>query len=618
MLYLDQFLGAEKALLHSPFGFRAWLAAFAKIKGKDGRLTPIRINVLQERFVNAVEWFLVNELPIRIIILKPRQKGCSTISVGLNYWLMCVRTTECLIAGGKKKQTLNLWKILKRYAQYDQAPWGLGEPFLGAEVRMSNGSIAQADTAGDEELGRSGTFQSLLATEAARWSEYGVAAAKEVLTGAMACVPDLPWTSVILESTSGGPAGTYYETWGEGQTLEEVLRDGYHGGFVKIFAGVHEFPDSYHRLTAAQREAFADSLTPKERLVQRKVEEAIKSLGIGHPMEYMSMRRVLRKRDCFGEDKIYQREYPHDATEAFVAGSLNVFSLEGMERLQTAMRLRARKRQSLLFESAEPDNPHCRQYGWRPADDGEAKWWVWELPMVGRSYVMAVDFMEFLSLDERGDKLDEHCIQIWRGGYHDASGVWRPPAEIARTVTPCRWDADILEDEIVAGAMLYGNCKVLPENNKDGGIIRNLVRRGVNVYEQRRGIDVGQETRKAVPTGKYGFRTTGGEGEGTRKMILNSLIAAVRESGEDGHGIEVSERTYQEMTTFVRNAKGKAEALQGERDDSVITAAIAYYGLQFATNYKKPTASIATDPFLREALLGAGKRRGGRRRAPGV
>lgn len=578
----------EREMLCGPYGFRLWCKHYARIKEKDGRIRPLKLNILQRRFIDAVEWCLLQGIPIRLILLKPRQKGSSTIVQAFVYWMQRVRCTEVLIAGGKKKQTLNMRRILKRYALEDKAPWGGDKPFLGAEFRFGNDSITQFDTAKDDNLGRSGTYQAFVATEAALWSEYGVAAAKEVLTGAMKCVPNEPWSAIILESTSGGPAGTFYETWGAAQTMEDILAHGYRGGYIRIFAGVLEFADSYVTLPISEREEFERSLTAKELSLMLESESEVRKTKLGTPLDYMAFRRIAKEQWCLGDDRIYMRDFPRNPTEAFVAGSLNVFSIDGMAKIKIAMEARAHQRRWGLLEPVESNNPRSKRYAFRMTDPDAAKWVIWEFPTPGHKYGIIVDFMEFLFLDERGDKLDEHCVSVYRDGCWDQHGVWWPKAEVARTVNPCQWDPDVLTDEIVAGACLYGDCICIPENNKDGGVIRDLVTRGLNVYQQRTGVDVNAETKLAKPTGKYGFKTTGGEAEGTRKAIINDLIAEVREFGAPNRGVIVSERTYAEMSTFVRDKSQKAIALSGERDDSVIVAAIANHCSGWFTPYTVP------------------------------
>jgi phage terminase large subunit len=70
---------------------------------------------------------------------------------------------------------------------------------------------------------------------------------------------------------------------------------------------------------------------------------------------------------------------------------------------------------------------------------------------------------------------------------------------------------------------------------------------------------------------KIGWLTTGSRsGGGTRPVILGMLRTLVREEVYKINSIE----TLQEMTSFVKNEKGKAEAANGCHDDMIIAWAI--------------------------------------------
>ena len=70
-------------------------------------------------------------------------------------------------------------------------------------------------------------------------------------------------------------------------------------------------------------------------------------------------------------------------------------------------------------------------------------------------------------------------------------------------------------------------------------------------------------------TKKYGFQTT----KLTRPLIIADLVEIVREHTDLINDVE----TLNEMLTFVRNEKGRAEAQDGAHDDLIMALAIAYY-----------------------------------------
>lgn len=71
------------------------------------------------------------------------------------------------------------------------------------------------------------------------------------------------------------------------------------------------------------------------------------------------------------------------------------------------------------------------------------------------------------------------------------------------------------------------------------------------------------------PQQSYGFKTT----KLTRPAAIANLVQLVREHIELFNDID----TLEEMLTFVRNEKGRAEAQEGKHDDLIMALAIAYY-----------------------------------------
>ena len=110
-----------------------------------------------------------------------------------------------------------------------------------------------------------------------------------------------------------------------------------------------------------------------------------------------------------------------------------------------------------------------------------------------------------------------------------------------------------------------------------------------------------------VLTKKFGFRTTGtAGGGGTRPTILGMLRTIVR---EEPHKIKDID-TLNEMTTFVKNEKGKPCAANGYHDDMIMARAINCYisDQQVRTVKHIQRFSLAKLPKdLQEDYLGATK-----------
>jgi phage terminase large subunit len=212
-----------------------------------------------------------------------------------------------------------------------------------------------------------------------------------------------------------------------------------------------------------------------------------------------------------------------------------------------------------------------------------------EEPCPGLDYILAADPA---SLDQTKSKdPDKHSVVVVRKAYLDTNGRWWPHKLVARTIYECRWDGDIISDQIYRLSCFYGGCKIVVEANNTGqGVIRDLKAMGAPLY-MRNIDDQKGDVRMPKPTGAYGFLTTGGAYEGCRGYVLDNLKKHVRELETHGLGIEVDcEDMVKEMKTFIRNPKGRPEAAEGKHDDDVMALAIAIFLADgHATRYVPPT-----------------------------
>lgn len=588
----------ERAVINAGSGFRYWAETYARIKNKDGQLEAWRLNHLQKQFADAIEWCLDHDRPMRIITLKPRQKGSSTGWMGVVAWISRVLCREVLIVGGEYSQTNNMWEQLRRFFTTDGYPWDGPAAVAQKAIRLTNGSLVRPGTARDAEEGRSGTYQGLICTEAARWSEYGVANAEGVLGGMMNCVPFRPRTLVVLESTAKGPSGVFYETWTHPDTqfLDDVkARD--NRGWIRIFSPWYVFEDSADDLTREDRQDIMDTLTEEERGIMARCEVNGQPVG---PRQIAFRRRTIRD-ELKGDVNAFRREFPETWEEAFAASSPSFFSADGLAVMERHMG----EMEPGMGGVLDPVGNRRGVVAFSPVIQGQPMWIQYESPVQGRRYVIGADFMSGLAEDEKGTNRDHHAVVVLRQGYHDAKG-WHPPKIVMRTVWPCQWHADIIAEQTMLAHQYYGRAYLVPELNCGAEIIRDLVDWGAVVHEARRGVDVSQEVRKAKGTGRYGFRTVGGgeDTKGTRRWLLNQLNQQVRDHDAPTGGLRVDRRTLKEMGLFVQHKDGNYRALQGEHDDSVMALALAFALVDAATPYVPPggTGTLGWTP-------GAGKPR---------
>ncbi len=314
----------DQEIILSHHGFLPWFESYGWIRNKERKLEQPESNPFQERCSQAIAWCRANGRPIRLIKLKGRQQGCSTISVAEAYHLARSTPINGVIIGGEYSQVENLWEILRLYHTKDRFNWPNDGLVQARSATWTNGSRFGWETARDAEAGRSGTIQCVIATEAARWKEAGASNATAVITGILNCVPDLPDTMVILESTALGDYGMFYDYYQDAAELDDVIagRVGSNwNGYIRVFSPWFEHAEAEDRLTPTEARTVASSYTDDERTMV-----AAYALRPGHISWY---RRTMRTK-CKRNPQIMKREYPGTAAEAFHAASNRRFNGAGL------------------------------------------------------------------------------------------------------------------------------------------------------------------------------------------------------------------------------------------------------------------------------------------------
>lgn len=126
-------------------------------------------------------------------------------------------------------------------------------------------------------------------------------------------------------------------------------------------------------------------------------------------------------------------------------------------------------------------------------------------------------------------------------------------------------DADLYASQMYYLGKYYNEALIGIEANYDSYPIKVLEQKGYTKQFIREREDT--FTGKIVKA--YGFKTT----NITRPVIISELVQIVREHTE----LFNDRGTLEEMLTFIRNEKGRAEAKNGAHDDLVMAIAIAYY-----------------------------------------
>ena len=101
-----------------------YIQRFLKIVDKKGNVIPFELNEAQMELYGHVRDLWKAGKPVRIIVLKARQLGISTLIEAIGFWLTATAAfVRGLIVAHTDEATNNLFQMSKRY--YDNLPEAL-------------------------------------------------------------------------------------------------------------------------------------------------------------------------------------------------------------------------------------------------------------------------------------------------------------------------------------------------------------------------------------------------------------------------------------------------------------------------------------------------------------
>ncbi len=199
---------------HPVHGLPAYARDCLKILNKEGKLAPLEFNDAQWMLHERIEAQRANIGMVRLVGLKGRRQGFSTYVAARFYWKAALNFgRKVYILSHEKKSAQALFGMVDRYQRYN--PFA---PKVGTDNAQMltfpelEGSYVVA-TAGAQEGGRGDDVNLFHGSEAAFWQN-----AEGHFAASLQCVALLPGTEIILESTSAGPSGKFYETFRKGET----------------------------------------------------------------------------------------------------------------------------------------------------------------------------------------------------------------------------------------------------------------------------------------------------------------------------------------------------------------------------------------------------------------
>ena len=255
-------------------------------------------------------------------------------------------------------------------------------------------------------------------------------------------------------------------------------------------------------------------------------------------LDQLQWRRWCIANNCGGDELKFRQEYPITPEEAFITSGTSIFNseiiLEHMKNLQEPLKRG--------YFSYDYDGLHITNIRW--VDDSLGYIRIYKEPH-GNTVIGG---------DTAGEGSDFFVGQVI-----DQDGF------LCATLHH-QFDEDLYVKQIYCLGAYYHSLIAI-ESNFSTFPNRELQRLHYPTLYVRETFDnIMSDVQE-----KYGFKTT----SLTRPQIISELVEIARE-----HIEKINDReTLQEMLSFVRNGRGKAEASEGTHDDLVMGLAIGYHAL---------------------------------------
>ncbi|MCM1029046.1 MAG: hypothetical protein NC484_05495 [Alloprevotella sp.] len=535
--------------------FEYWAFVCVKIRDKvSGRRVALRLNRPQRRYLALLEEQRRADRPIRVIMLKARQCGSSTLTQMYFAYIQIIHRScwNSIICGHIRNTAATIRRVYR--LMLDSYPQELRPGPEPLRLKgTSGGSSTQQEIAGTGstiDLGtamapdslRGNDFALAHLSEVAFWEDTPGHSADDFIRTVSGSVPLVPCSAIIMESTANGVGNFFHRAWLEAEEGRSAYRP--------IFVPWYEI-DMYRKaLSDEARREVASTLTPYETsLFSRGASLAGLAWWRDKRREYHSDRQMLA-------------EFPASATEAFVNTGCGVFDRSLVEAMRASCSPPLER--GVVAGSGLTGRPALRNVAFRPSPDGPMQ--IWRHPDKGAPmgrYVVTVDIggrspgsdWSVIAVIDRLSPLDlPEVVAQWRG----------------------HADHDIVCWQAAAIGVYYAKALLVIESNslEGGGVaaasdaslyilgeLRSVYPR-LYVRQARERVGIGYESRPGFHTNRQ-----------TKVAAISALIAAIRERGY----IERSHEAIDEMLTYEVDRRGAYNARAGYHDDILMTRAISLY-----------------------------------------
>lgn len=550
-------------------GFEFFCANVMKVRaGGEGswKYVPLELNEEQASFARLFIEKRLRKEKIRIIVLKARKLGISTVVQALALWYgSFTEAWKTKTIAHILESTETIGKIsVDAVERFPEAvkPY-LAPNFRNKKLVWTSGSEITVETQRSENQSRGSSPSLLHMSEVAFWDEGRKDGSAEgtmtALLGSLEEEGGGAATAVVIETTANGVGGTFHSRW------LNALRPG--SEWVPLFypwqtASKHQIEDVSQKdrdVTSVLLDPTASRDTKIRVLLNANLSNLLTEEWARRAADFRltvgQLRWAMNKADELGSIQRFDQEFPMSADLAFISSGRMVLDTETMKHVMTTVKEPA-LRTGILFEIPRASSGHALTFADIQAASGTGETWFWwrtpEPGWAGR-YALGTDAsnasgQDFACISVMDLLLNEQVAEFY-----------------CSTTTP-----DVLARQAIMAGTMFGMALIAPEINGAGTVVVNdLLREGYpNVY--RRAIIESEAGGEASWVRQFGVYMD----ERTRTMVIDGVVRGLR----SGTHVVRSERMLNEFRTFRFDGKGKPDHEKGKKSDAIFGYGLAEYG----------------------------------------
>ena len=575
--------------LRSDHDFEFYANFALNIEHKEtAEIVSFTLRYAQRKLLYELEAMRLAGVPIRVVLLKARQWGGSTLVQMYMFWIQqrLKKNWHISVCAQDDNAAKNIRAMYERAAQL--YPELLGSVTLGTYAK-SNKNLICKETGGIIGVGsinepdqfRSYSNKMIHMSELGVWHDTPKRTGKKIAASLKNAIANVPYSLIVEESTAQGVGNYFHDEW----TAAENGESNYKAVFVPWFE-----IEMYQKSLTRDKVEFVSNMTKNDWYLW----------SLGATLENINWYKWFKKGERKSDTEMME-EYPGTPQEAFISSGHRRYPDENIINVRKTVKEPLYK--SEVEAKASKGKDAFENIRFSKIENGRLN--IWEDPQttieiegvkyrVTDRYGMFVDFGGTHKKADRSAAVVMDRYWITQGGKPEVVAVWHGHMEAIFFAWVCGQIGWAYDKALLAFESNTPDQK-REEITEDHFLtaITQLAPHYPNLYIRNK-HDSAKDTFMPV----YGFHTN----KQTKPMIIDAHAAGTYNEYGDTEYIERFAETANEMTYFEKKPDGKLGAIDGKHDDLVMATAGCFW---LCTEYMPPPRLV---PIIENKRKGYGSK----------